>query len=58
MGLLIKRYRIARVSIARYVLQEWSIWFPFWVQVDLTKYHSKDEITETSAFKIKKINDG
>jgi len=35
-----KKYRIKRVSFSRYVLQEWRIWFPFWVQVDLTESYS------------------
>jgi hypothetical protein len=30
----IRKYRIKWVSLSRYVLQEWRIWFPFWVQVD------------------------
>ena len=34
------KYRIKRVSFSRYVLQEWCIWFPFWVQVDLSESYS------------------
>lgn len=36
-----KKYRIKRVSLSRYVLQEWRIWFPFWVQVDLTDSYTR-----------------
>ena len=49
----LKKYRIKRVSLSRYVLQEWCIWFPFWLQVDLTRYQLIDEITEASASKKK-----
>lgn len=45
----IKKYRIKWVSLSRYVLQEWSIWFPFWIQVDLTRYQLIDKIAEASA---------
>jgi hypothetical protein len=48
----IKKYRIRRVSLSRYILQEWSIWFPFWMQVDLSRYQLMDEISEISASKI------
>jgi len=47
----IRKYRIKRVSLSRYVLQEWSIWFPIWMQVDLSRYQLIDEITEASASK-------
>ncbi len=47
----LKKYRIKRVSLSRYVLQEWCIWFPFWLQVDLTRYQLIDENTEASASK-------
>ena len=36
----IKKYRIKRVSLSHYVLQQWCLWFPFWVQVDLTDSYS------------------
>lgn len=47
----IKKYRIKRVSFSRYVLQEWCIWFPFWMQVDMTRYQFIDKIVEPSASK-------
>jgi len=47
----IKKYRIKRVSFTRYVLQERSFWFPFWMQVDLSRYQLMDEIAEISASK-------
>jgi len=55
MNLKTKRYRIARVSFSRYVLQEWCIWYPFWVETDLTKYQSLDETTSTMAIKQQNI---
>lgn len=47
MNLKTKRYRIAWVSFSRYALQEWCIWYPFWVQIDLTKYQTLNETTIT-----------
>lgn len=41
----LKKYRIKRVSLSRYVLQEWSVWFPFWIQVDLTGYQLLNDDT-------------
>jgi hypothetical protein len=38
-----KKYRIKRVSLSRYILQEWCIWFPFWVQVDITDSYSRSK---------------
>ena len=55
-NLRIKRYRIKWVSLSNYVLQVWCIWFPFWVQVDLSDSYSKTKNMNTSAEDVLKLN--
>ena len=36
----LRKYRIVQDSYAGYECQVWRIWFPFWVQMNLTNTHS------------------
>ena len=33
MNIVVKHYRVARISYSKYEIQQWCLWFPFWIPI-------------------------